>query len=445
MSTIEEKFHQHKESLHQLKAPIELEDRLRQALYRAPAKKRKRNRALAWSLSATAALLLFVLTYQYPAFAYYGGKLLNREELTSTSFSEVAEHGYGQTVGKSKTIQDGTVITVTGVIADDNEFLMYYTIDLPEGETFKIGDSNRFDIYKVKGFLTDSNATEGGSGYNKDRTRLQGVQKFEPVSPFSRTLTVEFSEWLETGTTEKAGTKKVYPISFKFEANKAMKSILRADIAKSVPVDEGTVAYDSITASPTSTVIKGHYEMDNGEPPRYPGTMKLLVNGVEVNSWGMRSSGSNKKGVANFELGYDVLPTDKIETMDIVLESFPGYQKVTEPISLTSPSDRSIRIGTEKLFVRSVTKTVSGYDIVIARAQFTQFDTDRLFVRAGGKQVPIASVSKARPWDLGNNNVFWEQTYSVKTTDKPEFLLLQGFHYIKPYHITIAIPIDTDK
>ncbi|SFS67379.1 DUF4179 domain-containing protein [Paenibacillus sp. BC26] len=439
MNTIEEKFNHHKENLNQIKAPSEMEDRLRQALYRVPAKKRKLKRALSWSLSAAAALLLFILTYQYPAFAYYGGKLLNRSELTSLSFSEVADRGYGQTIGKSTTLKDGTVITVNGVIADDNEFLMYYTIDLPEGKTFKIEDSSRFGINKVTGFLTDSNTTEGGSGYNKDRTQLQGVQKFEPVSPFSRTLKVEFFEWLDIGKT------KVYPISFKFEANKAMKSILRAEIATSVPVDEGMVVYDSITASPTSTVIKGHYEMNDGEPPRYPGTMKLMVNGVEVNSWGMRSSASREKGITNFELGYDVLPTDKIETIDIVLESFTGYQKVTEPISLTSPSDRSIRINTEKLFIRSVTKTASGYDIVIAKAQFTQLDTDRLFVQAGGKRIPVDAISKARPWDLGNNNVFWEQTYSVTTRDKPEFLLLTGFHYIKPYKKTISIPIDAKK
>ncbi|QHW29911.1 DUF4179 domain-containing protein [Paenibacillus rhizovicinus] len=444
MNTIEEKFNQHKENLNQIKAPSEMEDRLRQALHRVPAKKPKRKRAWTWSLTAAAALMLFVLVYQYPAFAYYGGKLLNRNDLYSLSFSELAEQGYGQTVGKSKTLKDGTVLTINGVIADDNAFLMYYTIDLPEGQTFKIEDASRFDIYKIKGFLTDSHSTEGGSNFNKDRTQLQGIQKFEPVSPFSRTLTVEFSEWLEAGTTEKAGKKATYPISFKFEANKAMKSMIQKDLAISVPVDQGKIVYDSITASPTATVIKGHYEMDNGEPPRYPGTTKLTVNGGEVNSVGMRTKLLLDK-ITDFELDYDVLPSDKIESMDIVLENFTGYQKVTEPISLTSPSDRSIRIGTEKVFVRSVTKTASGYDIDIARAQFTQLDTDHLFVQAGGKQVPIASISQARPWDLGNNNVFWEQTYAVKTADKPELLLLTGFHYIKPYKKTVSIPIGTDK
>ncbi len=34
-----------------------------------------------------------------------------------------------------------------------------------------------------------------------------------------------------------------------------------------------------------------------------------------------------------------------------------------------------------------------------------------------------------------------EQTYSVQTQDKPEFLLLEGFHYIKEYNTRISIPI----
>ncbi|MFC4809600.1 DUF4179 domain-containing protein [Paenibacillus sp. GCM10023250] len=437
MSTIKEKLQHHKQSLHELKAPRALEDRLRQALYRAPAKKRKRNRSLTWSLSAAAALLLFVLTYQYPAFAYYGGKLLNRAELSTLSFGEVAEQGYGQAIGKSMTLQDGTVITVNGVIADDLAFLMYYTVDLPAGRTFGVDDSTRYNVYKVKGFLTDSDMIEGGGNYSEDRTRFQGVDKFEPVSPFSRTLTAEFSEWLEDGT------KATYPISFNFEANKAMKSIIQEKLALSVPVDEGTIHYDSISASPTSTVIKGHYDMDDGELPRYPGTMKLLVNGAEVSGYRMTTSSVN--GRAEFELDYDVLPTDKIESLAIVLDSFPGYQQVTEPISLTSPSDRSLRFGTEKVFIRSVTKTASGYDIVIARAQFTELDTDSLFVQAGGKRVPVAAISQARPWELGKNNVFWEQTYSVHTADKPERLLLSGFHYMKSYRMTIPIPTGAAK
>lgn len=440
MNTIEEKMHRHKQNLNQIKAPAELEDRLRQALHRIPDHKRKRSKAFTWGASAAAAFLLVVMTYQYPAFAYYGGKLLNQTELNSLSFAEVAEHGYGQTINKSKTLKDGTVITIDGVIADDNAFLMYYSIDLPEGSTFKVGDyiDLHIDVNKVKGFLTDSHMRSGGGNYSKDWSQFYGVYKFEPVSPFSRTLTAYFGERLDNGEQE------VYPISFKFEANKAMKSMINQNLSAVVPVDEGTIHFDSLTASPTSTVIKGHYEMDNGEPPYFPAKTKLFVNGMEVESYEYRSDFIADKDKTTFEIVMDVLPTDKVESIQILLDSFNGYQKVTEPISLAAPSDQSIKINNEKLWIRSVTPTESGYDIVIARKEFTILDKDRLFVQAGGKKVPIAAVSVSRPWDLGNGNVLWEQTYSVQTEAKPEFLLLSGFHYIKQYDQTITVPVSQE-
>ncbi|ANY71261.1 DUF4179 domain-containing protein [Paenibacillus ihbetae] len=440
MRTIEEKLQEHKQSYNRVQAPLELESRLRNALQNVPAKPRYRKKALPWVASAAAALILIAGLYQYPAFAYYGAKLLDRSELSSLSFSEVAEQGYGQTVNKSKTFDDGTVITVNGVIADDNAFLLYYTIDFPAGSRYDADDRLSHYINKLQGFLTDSDPKEGNGNYSNDGLQYKGVYKFEPVSPFSRTLTATFIIWQDNG--ERAS----YPISFQFEANKAMKSIVKQNISQFVAVDQGTVHYDSITASPSSTIVRGHYELEKERHPRFSGKTKLLVNGTEVKKWGMR--GSNiyaEKGFPGFELEFEVLPTDKIETIELVLENFGAYQQVEEPISLVSPSDQSIRIGREKLWIRSVTKTDSGYDIVIARKQFIILDTDSLSVQAGGNLVPVASISASRPWDLNNGNVLWEQTYSFNTADKPEQLLLDGFHYIKTYDKKITIPVDSKK
>lgn len=427
MNTIEEKLQEHKQILNRVQAPPELEGRLRNALQNVPAKKRKKNPALTWGISTAAALLLIAGMYEYPAFAYYGGKLLNQSELTSLSFSEVAEQGYGQQVNQSKTLDDGTVITINGVIADDNAFLIYYTIDRPAGSVLDENGFVRYGVDRLQGFLTDANPTQGNGDSSKDETRYEGVYEFEPVSPFSRTLTATFSERLDNGG------RASYPISFKFDPTQAMKSIIKEDISKSVPVDQGTVHYDSITASPSSTIVKGHYELE--EPPRYSADTKLYVNGTEVEFRGMRSDGSG------FKIEFDVLPTDKIKTIELVLENFPGYQKVKEPVSLAAPSDRSIKIGNEKIWIRSVTKTDTGYDIVIARKQFVHLETDHLSIQAGGNVVPVSSISASRPWDLKNGNILWENTYSFNTTDKPELLMLDGFHYIKTYNKTISLDI----
>ncbi|GMK39636.1 hypothetical protein PCCS19_26900 [Paenibacillus sp. CCS19] len=432
MRTIEEKLQEHKQNMNTIQAPPELESRLRQALQQAPVKKRRKPRAVALAAAIAAAVVLLAGSYQYPAFAYYGGKLLSSIELSSLSFSDVMEQGYGQKVGKSKTLDDGTVITVEGVIADENALLVYYTIDLPEGSVFNVDENNRFGLDYLHSFRSDSFVKEGSGDYSEDKTRFEGMSKFEPVSPFSRTLTVTFSEW-------KDKERLTYPISFKYDANKAMNSIIKEKLTASVPVDQGNVCYDSITASPTSTIIKGHYELDTGELPRFMGKTKLYVNGVEL---GFRGGRSTKKGdKPGFELEFEVLPTEKVDSMQIVLDDFSGYQKVDQPISLASPSDRSIRIGTEKLWIRSVTKTTNGYDIVIARKQFTMLDYDTIAVQAGGAKVPAAAISQARPWDLKNGNIMWEQTFTFKTDAKPESLLLDGFDYIKTYNQTITIPL----
>ncbi|OAB44939.1 DUF4179 domain-containing protein [Paenibacillus antarcticus] len=436
MTTIEERLLEHKQSLNIVQAPSELEARLRNALEHVPNKKRNVNRAMIWVVSLAAGLLLVVGTYQYPAFAYYGNKLFNKIELTSLSFSEVAEQGYGQTVNKSTTLDDGTVISINGVIADDNALSLYYTVDRQAGSVFDENGSMRYSVDKIQGFLTDSMLRSGGGNHSKDETHFEGVDKFDPVSPFARTLTVTFSVWLDNGK------RAFYPIQFKYEANKAMKNIIKEDISKSVPVDQGTVHYDSITASPTSTIVRGHYEMDYEGFPRFMGKTNLYVNGSEVKSWGSR--GLAEKGMG-FELEFDVFPTDKIENVELVLENFPGYQKVEEPISLASPSDLSFKIGNEKVWIRSVIKTDTGYDIVIARNQFTLLETDNLSIQAGDSVVPVSTISVSRPWDLKNGNIMWEQTYSFNTMEEPKWLLLDGFNYIKTYDKTISIPVNNKK
>ncbi|MEK3763047.1 DUF4179 domain-containing protein [Paenibacillus sp. FSL P4-0338] len=431
MRTIEERLQEHQQTM----TPSELEGRLRKALEQAPVRQKSRaGQARTWVATAAAALLLTVGVYQYPALAYYGGKLFNQTELYTLGFSGVAEHGYGQTVNKSMTLENGIVLTVNGVIADDNALLMYYSITPPPGEVFDEEPSSLYALGHITGFLTNSSPTSGG-GYNKDKTRYEGINKFEPVSPFAKNLTLNVYSY--QGEAKPAQAK----LSFNFDASKAMKSILVADIHQAVQVDQGTVYYDTITASPTSTIVKGQYKMDNGENPRFSAATKLYVNGTEVDLLSMRSGVNEKTGVAEFQIEYDVLPTDKPQSVELVLDNFSGYQKVEQPIPLASPSDHSVTVGQEKLWIRSVTRTADGYDIVIAGRQFTSLDKDTLAVQAGGATVPVTSISDSRKWDLKNGNILWERTYSFQTTEKPEFLQMDGFHYIKYYRQTIPVPV----
>ncbi|NWL88032.1 MULTISPECIES: DUF4179 domain-containing protein [unclassified Paenibacillus] len=425
MRTVDKKFEEYKQN--QLQAPSDLEGRLRNALQQVPVKQRKVNKTVVWISSAVAALILVVGAYEYPALAYY----FNKVSLNSLSFAEVMEQGYGQKVDKSLTLNDGTVLTINGLIADDNVFRMYYTIDRPAGTEYTDEDFLRYSFVRVQGFLTQSKSLGGGGSPGKDKSQFIGESEFEPVSPFARTLTLVFNEWLDNGE------KVSYSLSFDFEANKAMKSMIKEKLSESIAVDKGTIHYDYITASPTSTIVKGHYDLE--EYPRFSGETKLYVNGIEVGR--TRAEAHNP----DFSLQFDPFPTDQIQSLELVLENFEGYHKINQPISLTSPSDRSMKVGDEKLWIRSVAKTKTGYDIVIARRQFTFLDTDSLAIQAGGKTVPVASISAERPWNLNNGNILWEQTYSFDTEDKPESLICDGYQYIKTYNKKISIPVDRRK
>lgn len=258
---------------------------------------------------------------------------------------------------------------------------MYYTIDRPAGTEYTDHDFVRYIFERVNGFLTDSAPLGGGGNPGKNKSQFVGYIEFEPVSPFSRTLTLTFNEWLDNGE------KISYPLSFEFEANKAMKSILKDDLSESIAVDKGMIHYDSITASPTSTIVKGHYELEE-YPRRFSGKTKLYVNGTEV---GLTRAGRSNP---DFQLKFNPFPTDNIQSIELELVNFEGYHKIQEPISLASPSDRSIKVGDEKLWIRSVTKTDTGYDIVIARKQFTFLETDNLSIQASGKVIPVSSISE---------------------------------------------------
>lgn len=167
MTTIEEKLQEHKETLNQIQAPSDLEGRLRDALHNVPAKKRNKNKTRAWVASAAAALILMVGVYEYPALAYYGSKLFGG--VNFNSIADVMKQGVAQEVNKSTKLKDGTVLTINAVIADDNVFRIYYTIDRPAGTEYTDHDFVRYSFEHVKGFLTDSSPIEGGGSPGKNK------------------------------------------------------------------------------------------------------------------------------------------------------------------------------------------------------------------------------------------------------------------------------------
>ena len=139
----------------------------------------------------------------------------------------------------------------------------------------------------MTGFLTNSFASFGTSLMNDERTELKGMMSFEPVSPFAKKLTVHYGQQLENNHMIEQS------ISFSYHPNEALQTEIKQSLKKKFTVDKGTITFNSITATPTSTVIEGTLNVENFD--RVESALhgiELIANGrpVQLIGSGNRSS-----------------------------------------------------------------------------------------------------------------------------------------------------------
>ncbi|SDW71398.1 hypothetical protein [Paenibacillus sp. PDC88] len=144
-----------------------------------------------------------------------------------------------------------------------------------------------------------------------------------------------------------------------------MKSLVKEKVSQSVSVDPGVIYFESITASPSSILIKGHIRIEEEQEHWFFGRSLLYVNGIEMQPTTTQIQFNNTTGLNDFELRFDTLQTEEISSLEILVKDSSGYYKTPESISLASPSDQSIKMGSERISIRSMSKTDTGYDVVI--------------------------------------------------------------------------------
>ncbi len=347
MNNVEKQLAEAKKHIDSITAPEELEERLRGALDHAPPRKPKRMASL-WKLAAVVSLCFIIFVgYHYNAFAFYGKKLFGFDEVMNGTLTELNNEGMGQIVEKKTELEDGTEFTINGIMTDANQLIMYYTLTNPDGLRMLI--LNILSPSSITGFLTDSVVRGGSSLLNEAGTELKGTIFFDPVSPFSKTLTVHFQQHLENGQmTEKT-------ISFPYDPNQAMQTQIKQSIKKTMTVDKGTVTFDSITATPTSTVIEGTLNVENFDRVHFAlGGIQLLANGTPIDLMGGGSQ-SSLTGM-KFDIHFDALP-EQLDSLELVMNEFVGYQRLEETISLASMSEKPILLGEKELWIKDVSTT----------------------------------------------------------------------------------------
>lgn len=423
MNNVEKRLAEEKKRLDTISAPEELEMRLRNALNTAARPSKMKRIAPIWKVAAIALFFMISVSYHYNAFAFYGKKLLGFEEVLTGTLKELNDEGMGQIVEQKTVLEDGTEFTVNGIIADANQFVMYYTLTNPDGVDDKTSELLSFP--KITGFLTNSNGISGMSQMNESQTEIKGTMSFEPVSPFSKELTIHVGPGVEK-------------IIFPYNPNEAMQNEIKQSIKKTIKVDKGEITIKSIKATPTMTVIEGTLSVENFDRIALSfGGIQLIANGTPIELTGSGGTRSSLQG-RKFDIRYDALPK-QLESLQLVVNEFIGYQELDEKISLSSLENEKILLDGKELWINKVLTTAQGVEITIATDNDVMLDG--VSIESKGESTSLKTTSNQIS-KKQNGREMKERTLLFETTIEPEFLLIEGFHYMKPYNKVIEIPIN---
>ncbi|WP_019637047.1 DUF4179 domain-containing protein [Paenibacillus fonticola] len=432
MNHVEERLRDEKKRINSITAPEELETRLRNALNEAAPKRTKRRIPRVWKAAAAALFLIVIFGYHYNAFAYYGKKLLGFDELISgTLLQELNEQGMGQLVDKGVTLEDGTEVTIDGIMSDANQLILYYTLRNPKGIEDAMGGI--FNPEQITGFLTNSNVHSGTSLINEDHTEIKGMRTFKPVSPFAKQLTLHYREQLQNNQ-GKDGS-----ISFPYDPNKAMQTQVKKSIRKTIKVDKGTITFRSITATPTMTLIEGSFNVENFDRIHSGlSGIELIANGTPVEELGSGHQSSIRG--RNFSIHYGLLPK-QLDSLELVMKEFVGYQKLDQKLSLASINENEpISLEGKGLWVKKAAVTSQGVEITIA----TDDDVllDGVSIEAQDEVTSLRTTVNQLDSKLEDGTIMKERTLLFDTSVMPEYLHIKGMHYMKEYNQVIEIPVN---
>jgi hypothetical protein len=423
---IEEVLNEEKKHIDSLIPPPDFETRLRSALDAAPSKKTK-HRAPFLKIAAVSAVCFVLIGYNYNSFAFYGKKLFGFDEIVSETLKDLNEKGMGQMVDKKTTLPDGTELTIDGMMTDANQLILYYTLSNPYGLDERVSDN--FSPRKIAGFLTNSQWEGGVAQMNEDGTELKGTLDFEPVNHFAKELTFHF----EVGTEREEGS-----ITFDYYPNKAMQTQIKQPIKEKMKVDKGTLTFKTITATPTSTFIEGTMKVDDFDRISLGlGGIDLMANGKFVDKMGS-SVGSTLTG-SEFELRFDALP-EQLDSLEIVVREFIGYKKLEEKLPLAAREGVPFNLDGYELWIKEVAATARGIEITIATDE--NLLLDGVSIESDNSVTPLQTTTNHIEKKQEEGRFLKERTMLFETKSMPDYLIIEGIHYVKQYNKIIEIPVN---
>ncbi|WP_053957645.1 DUF4179 domain-containing protein [Inediibacterium massiliense] len=354
MNEIEKILKESKSQIDTLQVPDELEDRLRSALEKSyPHKQTKKK----WKMKVAALLIAFILGgYHIDTLAFYTKKLIGYDQVMNSNLKELNQLGNGQVIKKSYTFKNGVTVTLDGVMLDDNQLLMFYTVKDPD----KRVDEIELVSHSIEGLLEDYKAQGGYGSINDEKTEMKSINTFESPSIFEKKLKWTFTLFMKKDIDHQEEGE----ITFTLDKDKAMGHTLKKDIYKKVKIDKGQISIDSILASKTMTRIEGTIQnpielaIDHMTQKRFRPSqieLELIVNDKKIRE---QSSGirTDKDGI-KFHKDYDPIVVDlnKIQMKFISLEA--DYD-VNEKIKIQQNNkNKSFKVLNKDIIINEVSQS----------------------------------------------------------------------------------------
>lgn len=433
MDKLDKLLSEEKKRLEDLKTPENMESRLRKSLERVPKKKKKSLKIRVASLL----LAVLILGYNMDTLAYYGKKLIGYENIMTGTLKELNNLGKGQIIDKSHTFKNGVKITVDGIMLDDNNMIIFYTLYSPKTN---VGDIDSNINITLEGMGKRQFIFDGSGQINEDETEMKWIISTDEIPKFfERTIKFNISINEDNKVIETA------QIPFKIDRSQALDKSIRINIGKKVQLSKDrSIKIKNLVASPTTTVIKGEiqnilelgldYINENRIRPENI-EMVLIANGKEVE---IQKSGisTNIDGI-KFEQRFDALPSN-IKDLQLKLVSFTGDFDVGLSVNLSIGQTRDVEILGEDIKIVDVYEKDGDTFITIITKKDTILSRTSLNIDGKASKlqetIPVADKDLSKIEGIETKHA---RTLRFKGTGKNLSLDIDSIRYTKSYDALI--------
>ncbi|MEA1962016.1 MAG: DUF4179 domain-containing protein [Bacillota bacterium] len=419
--------------------PEELETRLHNALQNRKPRIRIKNN---WQIKIAAVLVVVLLAgFHSDTLANFGKMIIGYDQVMNGTLNDLNEMGKGQVINESYTSKTGIIVTLDGIMLDDNQLIAFYSIQNPSGNIENIslagssfeGEKGRYDHHSGQGMT------------NTEKSEESWVASYEVPPSSEKNLSFCFSIIDENPIEDVQEPGKV---SFILDRNKAMGHSLKKGLHDTIKVDNALIRFKSIVASPTSTVVKGsiqnifelawdYFTKDRIRP--YILELKLIADGQEI----AHQSGNihtDRYGIT-FEKQFDALPTD-LKKLQIELVSFRADYDVHQQMELNKSSEeQSMEILGQHVVINKVWESEG--DTYINITSEGSVILSKIYLMTDGRRLNLEETIADNYAEKADGAETHTRTLHFTGTAGNDIEMhIDRISYTKTYNQIIDIPVD---